>query len=255
MDQLKGEHWDENLIRFYRFGYTTVRATKDRLENGLRVSTDLLLEVKDFEQFPCTPDALSRIFPDEPDDGTTFTNYERHLTKIASLEKPVSVSVELISSFKKHLEDIHVMLGNIETWITEPLYSLEFINERFESNFRIPNIDIVGLPTPLSRYPPPPPTADTTYSTDDCAAVRPKKVCVKCFHTVNEHIYKDFWYAQCPNKREDNRGLFFENRHYISIQTVPVTPNETDIFLVEFDVSSETGQQRLEHFLMAFAPS
>lgn len=123
----KTKHTKDGRPQFYRSGFMNVRAYKRHESCEMEFSTISQLGKKLFPCFSRLPETLSKIFPVET--SGTFRHYDDYLVKITWLAKPIAYQFLLI--FKEHLETIQLELGNIETWITEPTHSLQFINTQF----------------------------------------------------------------------------------------------------------------------------
>ena len=215
-----------DLIRFYRVGYFTVDVHKSWYHQDMTFTTSSKLEVRNFKPFPSLPTVLTNIFSfgEAQDLDGIFSNYEKYLTKITYSEK--RLAFQFLSTFKKHLEDVHVALGEIEAWITEPLHTLDFINTQFREGQDLVIPKLEDIPT------------------KDCRGADEHSICKRCFYPCGEHTKKRAakYYYCCPN---NGRSAQISDCSVKQLKTVP---------FMKFNVSLATDQDRLKRF-MAFTES
>jgi hypothetical protein len=100
---------------------------------------------KDFGTPPKIPRELSQILfvPDPSRDGDTkefpgFPDYLLYLEKAVLLHEVVLFP--FLMKLKEHLESVHVFLGKIETWLLDPLWHAQFIENLFGKKVLVPDI-------------------------------------------------------------------------------------------------------------------
>ena len=177
---------DGSLI-FYRIGYNNVRASKSFKSNKMEFWTMSQLETKHFQPFSSLPETLSKILPVET--NGTFLKYDDYLVKITWLAKPIAY--QFLSIFKEHLENIQLDLGKIETWITEPRHSLQFINTQFGMD--------LDIPTKVHR------SKRTLKKVDVKPTLRSLEVSFECSSESDQESLKHFiQFVQCRKSDEEH---------------------------------------------------
>jgi hypothetical protein len=159
-------------LKFYRVGYTSVDVTT-RSNNGygnvkdsiLSFTTKAVLETKAFSSIPLLPlklrNTLSEVskVPEE-----ILPDYDRYMEKAALLHEDVMEPFLVV--LKGHLEDLQVFLGEIDTWVFEPLLCRNFIRDQF--NHDLPVAELVGCG-------------------NSCSLKHDDMLCVRCFSTQGCH--------------------------------------------------------------------
>lgn len=105
------------------------------------ISSKLTWSSCDFGVLPKLPACLTDICPMYDTDAINVLQpdrYEEYFKKSLILSDDVLVG--FLATLQKHLEDVQVFLGRIETWLLERTSNLDYLNDLFGTNVKTENI-------------------------------------------------------------------------------------------------------------------
>ena len=125
---------------FYRAGYFEVIVSTNSEDDVcyLEFRTTTKVEQKKFEKFPRIPKVLDEILPAQASSWVVLPDYESYLVRAMVLHE--DIMKPFLSILKNHLKQVQVALGEIEGWLLEPVQTLNWINEKFETNLEPPAV-------------------------------------------------------------------------------------------------------------------
>jgi len=136
------------------------------------------LTIFDFKAPPKLPQSWTDTFAGHGEQTGLEFDYEEYFKRALILNDDVLVSY--LASFLTHLEDMHVFLGNIETWLCEGNSNLAFLNDLFCKNVEIQDIH------------------DSLCCKGEGTELVFSSICVKCFHPLHAHDTGRYY---CPNPK------------------------------------------------------
>ena len=178
---------------------------------------------------PTIPACLSSLFLiDAPLDGEVFHCCNAYLKKAALLNDGVLVS--FLTQVQEHLENVQIFLGKIETWLSEPVSSTQFLNELFGNGAALIE-DVNGS---MCK-----PGAEVYHSA----------MCILCCESRSSHIRRDERYGHISYKCQGTTqiGIF-----YCPAPTTLFTANTAPMggeMNMTFDCCTDDGKEKLTTFV------
>ena len=197
--------------------------------------------------------AANKAGKDDDDSSILSCCYEAYFNAITTTFEKKPIASQYLLILKKHLEDVQVALGTIETWIVEPMYSLDFINKQFGTNLAIPDLKDMLVEHTVRRNP-----CDEGMNHPPCQKRWDESICLICFEPNRRHRVKvDDWgkyvYDACPVYGLDPvppSGRFYcqdvtENLITLPLPASLTTKNNNK----KFNVALATSQTQLKQFM------
>jgi hypothetical protein len=134
-------------------------------------------------------------------DGEVFHCCNAYLKKAALLNDGVLVS--FLTQVQEHLENVQIFLGKIETWLSEPVSSTQFLNELFGNGAALIE-DVNGS---MCK-----PGAEVYHSA----------MCILCCESRSSHIRRDERYGHFYTNAKELPRLVFSivlHQQLFSLQT------------------------------------
>jgi len=195
--------------------------------NQLTISSQKTLYVHDFGTPPVIPPCLSSLFLLDPQsEGEVFPCYDAYLRKAGLLNDGVLVS--FLTQLQEHLEDVQIFVGRIETWLSEPASTTQFLNELFGSGVALIEDVDASMCKPGGKV------------SNDGAT------CIHCGKPPTSHIIQN-WSDEYRCQGINKIGLF-----YVPAPTTLLTSNTALVrgqMDVTFDLCTDDGKEKLKTFV------
>lgn len=220
---------DDKLI-FERAAFTKIQVKTTSInatQKTLSFQAVPELTTNDFGAPKPVPEQLTEIVaPTLAPDGI-FPNYDRYLETALLLNK--ETLLPFLSVLKKHLEDIQILLGEIDSWLMTGSFCIDYMNENFNSSrndFELPE------------------------STIGCDAYRCGKshiglVCVRCKRTFHDE-YSASHEPTCTTNSSHNGYHSFLHLTSVTLKECATDGNHDHTF----DITQEAQQEKLKAFLV-----
>ncbi|CAB9505158.1 expressed unknown protein [Seminavis robusta] len=197
-----------NQVEFYRLGFEVVEVTTTKpvysytnpllqgspmlkfqtksevARRAFTISQKLSTVLNDIIPIPQATTANQQVLPD----------YENYLSRAILLQDDILILFLLV--LKEHLKAIQVSLGEIESWLLEPMHIVQFLNDQFGTQLQLSELQPHPMDTHNNNH--------NNHQTniqpgeDDCST------CSKCFHVYvrqQQHPYNAFPQASGGGRR------------------------------------------------------
>lgn len=222
------EKAEQRNARMMRLSYD--EALVDASDKCVDITVKKSLHYKDFGPAPSIPSSLTKKvaqIPPQENDRQILLDYREYMQRVALLEDEVLVS--FLKKLQTHLEKVQCYVGEIEKWLDEAHSIIHFLNEVFDKELKIGNLD------------------DNWKVRCDSATA----TCFNCFYPTSTHVYSE---SHCHFLCSKNcRKLSASSRipKYYS-QPAPdvlfkahMSPGSTGL---TFDLHAEDGKAKLKSF-------
>jgi hypothetical protein len=128
------------LLYLRRFDLPSVTVKTDSVKEKVLFATTPTLVAKEFPAMPRIPCVLLDIVVFKYDNEKVLPDYD-HLFKMIAGVLHSSLQVAALQVLKRHLDEVHVCLGQMIEWaVFEPAQTVSLLNRLFELNIALPNI-------------------------------------------------------------------------------------------------------------------
>ena len=215
-------------VKIKRICFNEARVKKEGSQ--LTISSQKELCVHDFGTPPTIPTCLSSLFLiDSPLDGEVFPCYNAYLKKAALLNDGVLVS--FLTQLQGHLENVQIFLGKIETWLSEPASSTQFLNELFGSGVALIEDVDESMCKPGTE-------------------IRDDATCIRCCKPRSDHYRPNDRYHNSPPYK--CQGTYEIGLFYVPAPTTLFTANTALMggeMNMTFDFFTDDGKEKLKTFV------